>query len=380
MPDSYTQLTESKSAGASVVFDKLLESLKASKDYHRLFDATLMRKKQELGLPLFRPTTLDDVPTEKRTEFEKTYVEAAREVGQLFLDAGQIANAWLYFRTIREPGPVAKALDAMPSRREPGDETEELIQVALFDGANPPKGVQWMLKTHGTCSTITSLEQQMARLPADDRKRCAAILVKHLYTDLTESVQADVQRRMALAPPSDSLREAIAGRDWLFQEGNYHIDVSHLNAVTRFARFLDKDCPELKLAIELTEYGSHLDPQFQYPGDPPFNEFYPAHRHFFLALAGEKVDEALAYFREKLDAEPDERDKQLIAYVLVDLTSRISRWDDAVQLAENYLLSLEESSSFSFAELCRDAGRMDVLQRVAQGKNDLVTFTAALLS
>ncbi|MFM9963314.1 MAG: hypothetical protein ACKV2Q_19060 [Planctomycetaceae bacterium] len=380
MTDSFSQLSETKSAGATAVFDKLLESLKASKDYHRLFDATLMRKKHELGLPLLRPTSLDDVPTEQRAEFEKTYVESAREAGQLFLDAGQIANAWLYFRTIREPEPVAKALAAMPSRREPGDETEELIQVALFDGANPSKGVEWMLKTHGTCSTITSLEQQMARLPAADRKCCAAILVKHLYTDLTESVSADVQRRMALAPPAASLREAIAGRDWLFQEGNYHIDVSHLNAVVRFARFLDKSSPELKLAIELADYGCRLDPQFQYPGDPPFTEFYPAHRHFFFALMGEKVDESIAYFREKLAAEPDERDQQLIAYVLVDLTSRIGRWDDAVQLAEQHLLSLEDSSSFSFSELCRDAGRMDVLQRVAQSKNDLVTFTAALLS
>lgn len=380
MTDSFSQLTESKPSGASTVFDNLLESLKASKDYHRLFDATLMRKKQQLGLPLLRPTSLDDVPSDKRTEFEKTYVEAAREVGKLFLDAGQIANAWLYFRTIREPEPVAKALAAMPSRREPGDDTEELIQVALFEGANPQKGVEWMLRTHGTCSTITSLEQQMSRLPTDDRKRCAAILVKHLYEDLTESVRADVQRRMALAPPADTLREAIAGRDWLFQEGNYHIDVSHLNAVVRFARFLDKSCPELKLAIQLAEYGGHLDPQFQYPGDPPFDEFYPAHRHFFQALLGEKVDEAIAYFKEKLNAEPDEPDKQLIAYVLVDLTSRIGRWDDAVQLAEQYLLNLEDSSSFSFSELCRDAGRMDVLQRVAQSKNDLVTFTAALLS
>lgn len=380
MTDTFTSLTESKLSGADSVFDKLLESLKANKDFHHLFDAKLMRKKQQLGLPLLRPTSLDDVPTDKRTEFEKTYVETAREVGQLFLDAGQIANAWLYFRTIREPEPVAKALAAMPSRREPGDETEELIQVALFEGANPSKGVEWMLKTHGTCSTITSLEQQIARLPSDDRKRCAAILVKHLYTDLTESVSADVQRRMALAPPAASLREAITGRDWLFQEGNYHIDVSHLNAVVRFARFLDKASPELKLAIELADYGSHLDPQFQYPGDPPFDEFYPAHRHYFLALSGEKADEAIAYFREKLNAEPDYNDKQLIAYVLVDLTSRIGRWDDAVQLAEQHLLNLDDSSSFSFSELCRDAGRMDVLQRVAQSKNDFVTFTAALLS
>ncbi len=379
MSDAYQQLTAAKSTNPTAVFAALVESLRTQKDYHRLFDATLMRKKQELGLPLLRPTSLDDVPPEKRTEFEKTYVEAAREAGNLFLKDSKFGDAWMYFRTIREPQPVADALAAMPARLEPGDSTEELIQIALFEGANPARGVEWMLRTHGTCSTITSLEQQMARLPAADRKVCAAILVRHLYNDLTESVRADVQRRMPIAPPAETLREAIAGRDWLFQEGNYHIDVSHLNAVVRFSRFLDKSSPELKLAIELTDYGSRLDPQFQYPGDPPFGEFYPAHRHFLQAISGEKVDEALAYFREKLTAEPDQRDQQLIAYVLVDLASRIGRWDTALEMAEQHLLNLEEGN-FSFSELCRDAGRMDVLQRVAQAKNDLVTFTAALLS
>ena len=380
MSDSFTSLIEAKSAGSAAVFENLLESLRSQKDFHKLFDASLMRKKHEMGLPLLKPTSLEDVPTEKRAEFEKTYVETAREVGQLFLDAGQIANAWLYFRTIREPEPVTKAIAAMPSRREPGDETEELIQVALFDGANPAKGVEWMLRTHGTCSTITSLEQQMGRIPAEDRKRCAAILVQHLYNDITESVRGDVQRRMALAPPCDSLREWIAGRDWLFQEGNYHIDVSHLNAVVRFARFLDQNSPELKLAIELTEYGGRLDPQFQYPGDPPFDDFYPSHRHFLQAMSGEKVDESLAFFRDKLNAQPEEQDKQLIAYVLVDLAMRINRWDLAIELAETHLTKLEEGSGFSFAELCRDAGNMAALQRVAQAKNDLVTFAAALLT
>src|SRR5262245_46362901 len=114
MTDPFHQLSETKSAGAAAVFEKLLDTLKAQKDYHRLFDATLMRKKHELGLPLMRPASLDDVPSDKRTEFEKTYVESAREVGQLFLQAGQIANAWLYFRTIREPEPISKALAAMP--------------------------------------------------------------------------------------------------------------------------------------------------------------------------------------------------------------------------------------------------------------------------
>ena len=85
------------------------------------------------------------------------------------------------------------------------------------------------------------------------------------------------------------------------------------------------------------------------------------------------------YFRDKLAAEPDEHDRPYLAVVLVDLLCRIDRLDEAVDVAEEHLKQLDDSSGFSFAELCEEAGRFDALARVAREKGDAVTYVAALI-
>jgi hypothetical protein len=59
---------------------------------------------------------------------------------------------------------------------------------------------------------------------------------------------------------------------------------------------------------------------------------------------------------------------------------RIGELDQAVGVANEFLRDLDESSGFSFVELCEEARRMDVYREAAQAKGDLVGFTAALLS
>ncbi|MDX1970112.1 MAG: hypothetical protein SFV23_23260 [Planctomycetaceae bacterium] len=366
-------------SGPLALCDALIAELRERQDYHKLFDALCLRKKQEMGLPLGKPTSLEDVPTDRRDDFEQSYMAAAREVGQLLIAAGKLGQAWIYFHAIREPGPVREALEKYPVPRESTEQSEELLDLALFKGVHPEKGVLIMLKTHGTCSTITSLDQSFARLGTEDRAKCAALLVKTLHEDLTGSIQREVQQRMPFAPPARSMQELLAGRDWLFADNNYHIDVSHLNATVRFARSLPMGAPELKLARELSEYGSHLSPQFQYTGEPPFQDYYPAHIQFFDFLLGANRDESLAYFRKALETEPDAADKAMIAYVLVDLLVRVDRFADALPIAEEFLLTGDDEFSAAFAELCEKAGRYDVLQRTAEARGDLVTFTAALL-
>ncbi len=379
-PETFEQLEKlHQSEGAEATISKLIETLRSQKEYHKLFDAILLRKKFEMGVPLVRPTSFDDVPEDKREEFEETYIGAAREVGEAYLANGNIGQAWIYFRTIHEPQKVAEAIEQINARPDADEETEEIINIALYEGANPVKGLELMLRTHGTCNTITALDQQFPQLSSEDRKRAAGLLVRDLYNDLCQTVRHEVEQRMALIPPGDSLRDLIAGRDWLFEDGNYHIDVSHLSSVVRFARSLDPSSPEMSQAIELAEYGSKLDQQFQYPGDPPFDDFYQAHMHLFKALAGQDPDEALAYFREKLDQAPDEPDKQLIAYVLVDLLIRIEQTAEALELAAQYLKDVQDPNAFSFADLCQQTGRMDTLQEVAREKGDLVAYVAALI-
>ena len=378
--DTFAEIDElNQSDGATSAIDKLIETLREQKEFHKLFDATMMKKKFEMGVPVTRPTSFDDVPEEKRDQFEQDYIDSARQVGELFLSDGKIGDAWLYFRTIRESEPVKQAIEAMDSRRDADEETEQIINIALYEGAHPIKGLEMMLRTHGTCNTITALDQQLPQMSPENRNQSASLLVRELYQDLCGTLRHEVEQRLAMVPPGESLRELIAGRDWLFEEGNYHIDVSHLSSVVRFARSMDASCPELTKAIELTEYGTRLDQQFQYPGDPPFDDFYAAHKQFFSALVGQNQDEAIAYFQQKLDKEPEEPDKQLIAYVMVDLLTRIGRLDESLELAATYLKDIDDAEGFSFVELCQQAGRMDTLQQVSREKGDLVSYTAALI-
>ncbi|MEI8380766.1 MAG: hypothetical protein WCJ09_11595 [Planctomycetota bacterium] len=376
----FAQLQEQfKAGGPNAVFDQLAATLREQKDYHKLFDALCAKKKHELGAPLHRPTSLDDVPSGKRDEFEAAYMAAAREVGQLLLADKKLGQAWIYFHAIRDTQAVRDAIESAPMPRDANEESEELIDLGFYKLVHPVKGMQIMLRTHGTCSTITSLDQQFQNLSPEQRAQCAAILVKSLHGDLLQSIQHEVKQRMPFAPPATTLRELIAGREWLFADNNYHIDVSHLHSTVRFARSLSPENAELKLALDLAEYGSQLSEQFQYAGEPPFVEFYPAHIQFFKFLLGDNRETAQAYFQQQLDREPDAPDQALIAYVMVDLMARTNQLDQALPLAEKYLVKADPDFAAAFAELCQQAGRFDVLMRSAEDRGDLLTYAAALV-
>jgi hypothetical protein len=365
-----------QSQGPAAAIDHLIAVLRDEKRFHPLFDALLMKKRLELGLGLVRPTNLKDVPEARRDEFEKFYVNAAREVGQLLLDDNSLPQAWNYFRAINEPEKVAAAIAAIP----PGETVpNEVIEIALFQGVAPVRGLEMYLASHGTCSTITAFDQVSMQLVPDIRRQCAQSLVRKLYDDLRENVQHDVARRQPANPPGQSLRDLIGGREWLFADDCYHIDVSHLNAVVRFARWLDATCAELDLALQLAEYGSRLAPQYQYAGNPPFDEFYLAHIQFFKALLGRERDEALAYFRGKIGDDPAETDNQLAAFALIDLLLRLERRDEALELACRYLADSADEFGLSLPEMCSEAGRLDLLLELARRRGDVVNYAAALI-
>lgn len=365
-----------KTQGTAAAVDHLLDTLREAKRYHPLFDAQLLKKKHLLGLPLTRPTAFDDVPPEHREEFEQAYIAAARQTGELLLQDGLIRDAWVYLRTIREPEKIAAAIEALPVNE---NVDEEILEIAFFQGVAPVKGLQMLLRAHGTCSTITAFDQHSSQLPPDVRQQCAAVLVRELYNSLRETVQTEVQRRQPMLPPDQTLRELITGRDWLFADENYHIDVSHLNAVVRFSRSLEMQALELPLAVQLAFYGSQLSSRYQYAGNPPFEEFYPAHLHYFQVLLDEDREAGLDYFRQKL-GDPKETSSQLTAVALIDLLTRLNRQSEAAEIASRYLGEVGEEFGLSVAELCSAAGRFDLLREVARSKEDLVAFAAAVIS
>jgi len=378
--------TTYRTQGAAAAIDRLIADLRARKQFHALFDALLMKRRHELGLPLARPTSLDDVPEAQRDSFERFFVDQARHVGELLLAEGEVAQAWRYFRAISEPQQVAQAIETIA---EDGQTPDEIIEIALIQGIAPVKGLRLFLATHGPCSTITAFDQQYAQLTPEMRRQCARVLVGKVYDDLRENVQHDVERRKSppVAPggcadaPQElpSLRALIAGRSDLFAEGAYHIDVSHLNAVVRFARALDPGDAELDLALQMAEYGAQLSPQYQYAGNAPFEEFYPAHIRYLSALRGRAVDAGLDYFRNKLAGDSTDIDKQLAAFVLVELLLRLGRRDEGLELACRYLADSSEEFGLSLPEMCATAGRFDLLKQIALARKDAVRYTAALL-
>jgi hypothetical protein len=375
--NNFDQLRDThRTKGASAAIEQLIAGLREEKRFHSLFDALLMKKRLAWGLSLARPTSLKDVPEQQRDEFERYYIDSAREVGALLLAEGLIPQAWNYFRAINDIEPIAAAINALPES-EPVE--EQVIEIALLQGLAPVKGLKLFMASHGTCSTITALDQQFMQMTPEIRTGCAQVLVRKLYDDLRENVQHDVLRRQPMTAPGLPLRELLAGRDMLFADDSYHIDVSHLNAVVRFGRALNPECPELDLALQLAEYGSRLAKQYQYGGNPPFDDFYPAHIQFFHALLGRNRDAALEFFRSRLGTDPAETDNQLAAYVLVDLLQRIGRADEALEIACRYLAESAEEFGLSLPDLCAQAGRYDLLEKLARDRGDPVQYTAALI-
>jgi hypothetical protein len=366
--------------------ESVLQSLEAvligQRDFHRLFDARMLGIRRRMGLTISRPAALADVPKDLEPAFRAAWTETARDIGQMFLDHGMLADAWAYFRTIQEPERVRDAIQKKVAdlARLTDQDRDELLNLALYDGAHTVEGIRLLLKTHGTCNTVTAMSQVISQMSPEERRQAAAILVRHIYIDLQSSVRRDIERRQPLLRPEIPLRELIAGREFLFAEGNYHIDVSHLHSIVGFARNLHRSDPELKLAVELAAYGQQLSEHLRYPADVPFDDYYTASICFLKVLSGDDEQGGLDWFCARLQQEPDESDQRMIAFVLIDLANRIGRAADFLEKVSPWLSRMEDPNGFSFTAACLDAGRADLLEQAARINDDVLAFATSLLA
>ncbi|HVU90575.1 MAG TPA: hypothetical protein VHD36_24855 [Pirellulales bacterium] len=359
--------------GASAVFRRLAERLQEEQKYHELFDARLMEARHAHNLPLTLGGSLDDLPEPVRTKMEDAYVAACREVGNLFLASGRVREAWMYLRPTGDRQLVAEALAAIPRDTE---NYEEIIEVALYEGVCPRLGFQYVLEHYGTCNAITLYDGQMHGRPKADRQAVAALLVEHLHGELSRNVRADIARREGKEPAEPSLAALVAKRPWLFENDNYHVDTTHLAAVVRFALACD-DPQVLRTALDLTAYGRNLSKQYQFAGQEPFADTYPAHALFFQGVLGENQDAAIEYFRQRAqhgdDAGPAE--------VLVALLARAGRAKEAFEASAELLRPEMRTSGFapSLIELATRAGCYEQLMAASRDRDDALGFTAGLV-
>jgi len=378
--------TTYRTAGGPAALERLCATLRERGDYTGLFYAMLMTKRHELGLDPVPTGPASDIPAEKQAAFEDAIRAAARTAGRLYLDAGDVAHAWPFFRMIGEPGPVRDALDAVSL--DGVDNLEPLVNIAYYEGVHPTRGFDWILERYGLCSAITTLGSQELPAAPTVRDHVVGRVVQTLYHELRERLAAEIERRMGVLPKEADLpvgtpgvvRRLMAGRDYLFEEEAYHIDTSHLSSTVQLAMHLDGG-PALELARELAEYGAKLKGRWSHPGDPPFEDLYDSAGKYLAILAGVGVEENLAYFRDQAEAADPDAVGTFPAEVLVNLLLKLNRPAEALAAARKFLAATggRRLSCPSVVELCSRQGDYAALAETARAQGDAIHFLAGLL-
>ena len=167
-------------AGPKAAVDQLDKTLRASGDYAKLFYALLLKKRVEMGvLPIPTAGAGDFTPAQQQ-EYEDAIRDACREIGQLFLSAGNIGAAFSYFNMIGERQPLVAAIE----RYAPGpdDDVQPVVEVALQQGIHPRKGFDLVLERYGICSAITTATQMAQALPPRGATIAFKSWLKHCTT------------------------------------------------------------------------------------------------------------------------------------------------------------------------------------------------------
>ncbi len=369
------------SANQDRAFEQLVQQFTQDKQYGSVFNACLMRARLELGLPLTSNPSISEVPNDLQQRYQDAYVEAAREVGRLFLNDGNIPDAWPYFRAVGDTKPIVEALDAFEADEAESPASLErlsaIIQIAFQEGAHPRKGFALILKHYGMCRAVTMFG---AYPQQNGREESLRLVIGTLHAEIVENLKRAISAVEGTPPESDSIPVLIAGRDWLFENHAQYTDSSHLVALLRFCGELD-DKPALTQAVEIADYGCHLSPMFQYGDDPPFDRGYEDRGIYLRALAGEDVGRAVTHFEAKAADSDLDREGSRPAEVLVELLSRLGRHDDAIRAFRRYLTDAapEQLTCPTLLQLCEKAGDFEQLKEVAEQQSDPLTYLAAVI-
>jgi hypothetical protein len=363
MADGFEQLLENGESAAA--FELLIQQYLEAGEYGLVFEARLMKKRFEMGLPLIQSDSLDDAA------YQAAVVEVARETGRLFLEAGNIERAWPYFRAISEPEPIFRAIDAL----QPGEGLEGAINIAFQEGVHPAKGIELIMAAHGMCRALTVFGMNAV---TKDRDQCIGLMVRALYAEVVDRMGRAIEAREGVRPNSNSLTELMAGREWLFGEWDYYVDTSHLFTILPYCVEVT-DAPVLRLFHELCEYGKRLSAQFQSAGNPPFEKQFEAYDHYVLALLGADAEEHLDYFRRQVAEADPEVVGDAPGRALVKLLISLNRQQEALDVLLEHVF---EDAPYgapvpSALQLCYQAKDFIRMTEIAQERGDLLSYAAA---
>lgn len=371
--------------------DELAEHLRDARRWAELLEVRLMQARLAAGLAV-DAASIADAPAEQRQQAETAYTNACREAGLgMLADAptghGSWRQAWFYLKAADHPQPLQDALRALPSNHASHpdadeEQIEELIEVALHEGADPALGYRWLIERYGTCNAVTQLEGLGPHLAIHALASCAAVLVEHLHAELTSVLRELITSEEGTPPaPEATLPELLAGRDWLFANEASHVDASHLSAGVRMARVLEEPT-NVRAALDLAEYGIRLHPTLHYADAPPFDEVYLSHQLFYAAQLGEQVDDAVDYFRKRADQAVLEIDGLAPLETLLVLLTRIGRGGEA--LKEFHRLAPADAQLSPYAprliDMARRSGDWQTFDEVMRARGNVIALAQGRLA
>ncbi len=374
----YHQLEQLVSGGDSQqALSELIAYFEQTGQYHELFETLKMQLRMGLNLPAAQAEYEEKLDEPSELALERGLLDACRRVGELFFQEGKIREGWMYMRPVGDRELSARVLATV----EPNDENvDELLEVLVHEGVDIGRGYGLALERLGTCNSITLFETALAARPRADQQVAAALLVRHVHAELIGNLRRDIAQREGSEPEEDSAEELLKSRPELLRDGTYHLDTSHLASTVRFARVLD-DTACLRQALDIAIYGRHLHRQFQYPGEEPFLDLYPASITFFRAMLGQQVDAGIRYFIQKADSVDQSQFGTVAIEVLIDLLSRCGRHEEALAAYSKRLPAGSRTMGIAptLLQLSQRLGSFDQMQSICEDRDDLLGYAAAIL-
>lgn len=375
--DVFDQVRDALASGdVEAGFDLAIDRFRKERSYPMIFEARLMQKRHALGMPLIQTEPWSNLGQDCQAAYERATVEAAREVGTLFLDDGEIGRAWPYFRAIGEKDLVRQAIEQCDDAAN-GEVLDGIIEVAYHEQVNPKKGFELILKHYGTCRAITNFSQY----PVDEgRADCAELLAENVHSELLANVKYAVEQKEGQAPDGDDLGAIVEERGWLFEGNAYYLDTSHVSSLVQMAPAIDRE-RTLELLLGMARYGSQLGEMYQFPGNPPFENVFEDYRVYISTVLRRDVEAGLEHFRRKIETCDANIAGTTPAQVLVNLLVRLERPGDAADVAVEHLSEADPQflTCPNALQLCQMAQDYERLAEVARKRRDLLSFAAATM-
>lgn len=375
--DVFDQVRDALASGdVEAGFELAIDRFRNERSYPMIFEARLMQKRHALGMPLIQTEPWSNLGEDCQSAYESATVEAAREVGTLFLNDGEVGRAWPYFRAIGEKDLVREAIEQCDDGVT-GEALDGIIEVAYHEQVNPKKGFELILKHYGTCRAITNFSQYPVE---EGRADCAELLAENVHSELLANIKHAVEQKEGQAPEGDDLGAIVEERGWLFEGNAYYLDTSHVSSLVQMAPAIDRE-RTLELLLGMARYGSRLSEMYQFPGNPPFENVFEDYAAYISTVLRRDVEAGLEHFRRKIETCDPNIAGTTPAQVLVNLLVRLGRPGEAADVALEHLSEADPQflTCPNALQLCQMAQDYKRLAEVARNRRDLLSFAAATM-